>query len=77
MTAEDEREMARELNTIALVTILLDIMFICYITCGLCMTKKYYLKLKEKYGSGFHPVSQNEPIPTAPQQPAFNPSFKA
>jgi hypothetical protein len=41
------------------------------------MTKKYYDKLKEKYGAGFHPVSQNETIPTAPQQPAFNPAFKA
>jgi hypothetical protein len=40
------------------------------------MTKKYYDKMKKKYGSGFHPVSQNEQEPTAPQQPAINPYYK-
>jgi hypothetical protein len=42
------------------------------------MTKKYYEKMKGKYGSGFHPVSQQDPKePTAPHQPAANPYYKA
>jgi hypothetical protein len=73
---EDEREMARQLHTVALVTLFLDFMFICYVSCGLCMTKKYHDKLKKKYGSGFHAVSQNEHEPSAPQ-PASNPYYKA
>jgi len=76
LTPEDEREMARQLHTLAIITILLDIMFIGYVSCGLCMTKHYYKKMKKKYGTGFHPVSQIDE-PTAPQQPASNPYYKA
>jgi hypothetical protein len=77
MSQDDEREMARQLHTLALVCILLDIICIFYVSSGLCMTKRYYDKMKEKYGTGFHPVSQIENEPSAPQQPALNPYYKA
>ncbi|KAI6214116.1 hypothetical protein M3Y94_00230400 [Aphelenchoides besseyi] len=75
VTAEDEREIGREVQIFALVAVPIDFFFICYFACGLFITKRYYNHMKSKYGSGFHPVSQNELEPSAPQ-PSSNPYYK-
>ena len=77
--AEDERELSRDIRTAALICIPIIMVFVPYVAINLWTTRRYYNKLKNKYGDGFQPVGQSEMTAAAASAPPppINPHFKA